>query len=1075
VPLISYAQNFEDVLLWRALGGLPQGLYIDIGAQDPTLDSVSRAFYEHGWRGIHVEASAAYCDLLRRDRPDEQVIQAAIGAEPGLLTFYEFPGTGLSTALESIADQHREAGWPVTMTQVPCLTLDALFDGIGPKEVHWLKIDVEGYEHLVIKGWRISPMRPWIVLVEAVAPFGTHPTHETYEDALCAKGYHCVHFDGLNRYYVSDEHPDLDRHFQFGPSLWDEIQVPKESRLAQHLLEQHRQETTALQQENTAHMERLESEIRAKDVAEEQRQQLERDVEQLRAELNSAVERHDVARKQLDQTLDLFSAANAQCERLAVELGAAELRHDETRGQLNRALESLSDVEVQRVQLTAELGVANQQLADADTARRHSEAEIAAQSLQTLRLAGHLDAISSSLWWRMAKPFRSPSFDLAMDVADLEVAGGSRSQDRNGAWARSIDELILRGDRDFVESAYLTLLGRAADDEGLCHYLDLLAEGWSRERVICDLRLSPEGKAFPADTPGLMRLMRRNNLLGIPVIGSILRVLGLRLVYRSSIRFAAPSDVRAALLDEDIRRLLRRRSDDFLRAAYTVVLGRLPDPDGERHFMRRLEQGGERLDILASLRWSSEGRSRGPVTGALAIATNWYRWRRFWPIGSFLHRRALRRFMPLVAERLATIVAELDHLDEIQGTGIEAAGHTALGEQAGSVPTQALPASDELGLRVAILTTWNVQCGIATHSAELIGAFEDADVRIYAADQFPLLSDDGPEVFRLWHVGKGGNRLFAVLDHLRNSPVDLLLVQFNYGFFEHAALAEFIESVSELGIVVMVILHSTVDPMGDAPNWRVEELVPGLRRCGRVIVHASGDVSRLAAMGLSDNVLLLPHGVVVRDIERLQRVHGDAPILSTFGFCLPNKGLVELVQAIGILHNRGIHVRLKMLNAVHPDPSSTETMHAILEAIAGLGLSSVIEFIPDYLDFDKVDEMIAQTDLFVNPYQQTGESASGAVRIGLRTRRPTIVTPLPIFDDLGAAVFRMPGTAPQEMANGIATALRHVVDGTEEAQCVASALDEWLALHDFRRQARRLSNICRSLQLRKGKGAFCEQ
>ena len=55
MSIISYAQNFEDVMLWRALGQIEHGFYIDIGAQDPIIDSVSLAFYEHGWRGIHVE------------------------------------------------------------------------------------------------------------------------------------------------------------------------------------------------------------------------------------------------------------------------------------------------------------------------------------------------------------------------------------------------------------------------------------------------------------------------------------------------------------------------------------------------------------------------------------------------------------------------------------------------------------------------------------------------------------------------------------------------------------------------------------------------------------------------------------------------------------------------------------------------------------------------------------------------------------------------------------------------------------------------------------------------------------
>ena len=59
MKFVSYAQNFEDVMLWRALKHIKQGCYIDVGAQDPIHDSVSKVFYEHGWRGIHIEN--AFC------------------------------------------------------------------------------------------------------------------------------------------------------------------------------------------------------------------------------------------------------------------------------------------------------------------------------------------------------------------------------------------------------------------------------------------------------------------------------------------------------------------------------------------------------------------------------------------------------------------------------------------------------------------------------------------------------------------------------------------------------------------------------------------------------------------------------------------------------------------------------------------------------------------------------------------------------------------------------------------------------------------------------------------------------
>jgi hypothetical protein len=70
----SYAQNFEDVMLRRALQNVARGFYIDVGAQDPIVDSVSMGFYEEGWRGVHVEPVAAYAAKLRAQRPDEIVM-----------------------------------------------------------------------------------------------------------------------------------------------------------------------------------------------------------------------------------------------------------------------------------------------------------------------------------------------------------------------------------------------------------------------------------------------------------------------------------------------------------------------------------------------------------------------------------------------------------------------------------------------------------------------------------------------------------------------------------------------------------------------------------------------------------------------------------------------------------------------------------------------------------------------------------------------------------------------------------------------------------------------------------------
>jgi len=222
-PLTSYAQNFEDVILWRALREIEGGFYIDVGAQDPVEDSVSLGFYEKGWRGVHVEPTLHYAEKLRAARPDETVIQAAVAADAGLLHFYEIVETGLSTGDAAQAEHHRRAGFTIRETDVPSMPLGALLDRFADRPIHWLKIDVEGLEQQVLESWGKSPVRPWIVVVEAVVPGSQTPSHAEWEPLLLKKGYQAVYFDGLNRYYLAKDHHALADRFRSGPNVFDEF------------------------------------------------------------------------------------------------------------------------------------------------------------------------------------------------------------------------------------------------------------------------------------------------------------------------------------------------------------------------------------------------------------------------------------------------------------------------------------------------------------------------------------------------------------------------------------------------------------------------------------------------------------------------------------------------------------------------------------------------------------------------------------------------------------------------------------------------------------------------------------
>lgn len=213
-------------MLWRALKHVPAGVYVDIGAQHPVVDSVSKAFYEQGWRGVHVEPVPHYAELLRQDRPDEVVLQLALSDAAGVLELYMIPGTGLSTGVKAHAKNlETHHGFAHQTIQTPMLPMSTALASLAGRQVHWLKIDVEGFEENVLRGWDSNALRPWIVLIEATVPMSTELRYEGTDRILTQADYQFAYFDGLNRFYVAKEHPELIPALQTPPNVFDGAQL----------------------------------------------------------------------------------------------------------------------------------------------------------------------------------------------------------------------------------------------------------------------------------------------------------------------------------------------------------------------------------------------------------------------------------------------------------------------------------------------------------------------------------------------------------------------------------------------------------------------------------------------------------------------------------------------------------------------------------------------------------------------------------------------------------------------------------------------------------------------------------
>jgi FkbM family methyltransferase len=202
---ISYAQNGEDIVLSRIFVK-PTGFYIDVGAASPTDHSVTRLFYERGWRGINIEPLKRFFDQIVYYRPDEINLNIAIAETAGTRPFYVCEASiGMSTLDRELATELPDTDTG-DLLQVSCCTLTELCEQyVGDKAVDFLKVDVEGFERNVLSGMDFQRWRPLALVIEATHPGTTIPSHQSWEQIVLDAQYTFALFDGVNRFYLRNE------------------------------------------------------------------------------------------------------------------------------------------------------------------------------------------------------------------------------------------------------------------------------------------------------------------------------------------------------------------------------------------------------------------------------------------------------------------------------------------------------------------------------------------------------------------------------------------------------------------------------------------------------------------------------------------------------------------------------------------------------------------------------------------------------------------------------------------------------------------------------------------------------
>jgi FkbM family methyltransferase len=198
-----YSQNDEEAVIegWFKQAGISEGRFLDIGAYDGKAFSNTYRLVELGWGGVCIEPSPSVFPALLKLHGDNQnieLVNAAVGVQPSLLTFYDSNGDAISTT----SVQHMEKwqkGWSVNYKKflVYTLPLATLFQKFGYR-FDFINLDVEATNFEIFAALPFEALTGTrVICVEhdnqmermsaLVRPFGFRPVHSNGENLILAR------------------------------------------------------------------------------------------------------------------------------------------------------------------------------------------------------------------------------------------------------------------------------------------------------------------------------------------------------------------------------------------------------------------------------------------------------------------------------------------------------------------------------------------------------------------------------------------------------------------------------------------------------------------------------------------------------------------------------------------------------------------------------------------------------------------------------------------------------------------------------------------------------------------------
>jgi hypothetical protein len=200
----SYSQSGEDMILDTIFCNIEKGFYVDVGANNPIVQSNTHFFYKKGWSGINLDALPGSMKVFDRIRSRDINLEIPISDKEEKLNYYLFEPSFYNSFLEESAVLYKDLliGKKELLTKRLSTVLD---DHLKGRAIDFMTVDVEGFDFNVLKSNNWAKYRPKVILFELFSNDVESIISNEISLFLNKKGYLLYCFSPTNVFFIENE------------------------------------------------------------------------------------------------------------------------------------------------------------------------------------------------------------------------------------------------------------------------------------------------------------------------------------------------------------------------------------------------------------------------------------------------------------------------------------------------------------------------------------------------------------------------------------------------------------------------------------------------------------------------------------------------------------------------------------------------------------------------------------------------------------------------------------------------------------------------------------------------------